>query len=368
MKRRYLIFTIVSLLIAALTFSLSGCDGGGDSIEGKNVVTFEMNGGILNYGTSSTSGRINYAYYPNTLIKDPTQFSNYSLTRNGYVFTGWYTDKECTPGKEWDFNTYFTQETLTLYAGWEVEIKFTFSVNYVDGDETVSLGKNKVNPGDKFEDWRKYAEKREGYTGMGYYSDPECTIPWDYDFAHPGGDSDLDIPVYVKYIEGEWKLVSNFAELKSALSSGNVYLMNDIDCGGADFGAYEFNKIFEGNGYKVTNFTVSKTGTNRRPAIAIFKTLGDKADIRNVSFENVTYSFKKEGTTTPTEIKVAALTVDMAAGAKVTNVSVSGVLNTNHDDNFAHLNDVFYYKDGGDTSALTGVTNFNANITVNKQS
>ena len=51
---------IIAILVAALTFILSGCGGGGDSLEGKNIVTFEINGGTLDYGTSSTNQKINF--------------------------------------------------------------------------------------------------------------------------------------------------------------------------------------------------------------------------------------------------------------------------------------------------------------------
>lgn len=38
-------------------------------------------------------------------------------TREGYRFTGWYTDHACF--EVWDPETDTVQETMTLYAGWE---------------------------------------------------------------------------------------------------------------------------------------------------------------------------------------------------------------------------------------------------------
>ena len=38
-------------------------------------------------------------------------------TRQGYAFTGWYTDPACQ--EPWDFETDLVQGDLTLYAGWE---------------------------------------------------------------------------------------------------------------------------------------------------------------------------------------------------------------------------------------------------------
>ena len=369
MKRKILILTVTVALFAALTVLLSGCAGSKDPIAGKNVVTFDVNGGILSYGTSSTKGSINYAYYPGTLIKDPVNFNNYKITRNGYNFTGWYTSPECKPSEKWDFeNTYFEIEKLTLYAGWELAIKYTYSVNYVDGESTVTLGSYSVSKGDKFNDFKKLANKRDNYTPYGYYSDPECTIPWDATTTHPGGEVDLDIPVYVNYIEGNWIIVDSFDELKSALKSGNVYLTADIDCGGAElYVTNSFGRIFEGNGHKVTNFTVPKKGNTYSPTCAIFSKLASGADIRNVSFENVTYQFMSISTHQDTKVSVAALAVKLEAGVKITNVSVSGTFETDYNGDLSCLNQVYYSTDIEGDNLLDGVTNFSADIIVNKK-
>lgn len=369
MKRKILILTVIVALIVALTVILSGCGASStDPTKGKNVVTFVINGGILSYGTSSTDGSINYAYHPGTYIKDPTEFNNYKISRNGYNFTGWYTSPDCKPNEKWNFNTPFEVEKLTLYAGWEVTIKYTYSVNYVDGENTVTLGSYNVSAGEKFNDWRRFADTRKDYTSYGYYSDPECTIPWDATSTHPGGEVDLDIPVYVNYIEGNWAIVDSFDKLKSALKSGNVYLTADIDCGGAElYVSGDFNMIFEGNGFKVTNFTVPKKGTAINPSCAIFAKLVDGADIRNVSFENVTYSFFGISDHSSVKANVASLTVKLESGAKVTNVSVSGTFETDYSGELTCLNKVCYSTDSEGDDLPDGVTEFNAEIVVNKQ-
>ena len=368
MKRKILILTALVALIVALTVLLSGCVGTTDPTEGKYVVTFEINGGILSYGTSSTGDSINYAYHPGTKVVDPTTFNNYKISRSGYNFTGWYTSADCKPGEKWDFeNNYLDDEKLTLYAGWEVAIKYTYSVNYVDGENTVTLGSYTASEGEKFSDWRKYADTRDGYTAYGYYSDPECTTPWDASSTHPGGAVDLDIPVYVNYIEGNWEIVDNYDDLKSALKSGNVYLTADVDCGGAELYVQgDFDMIFEGNGFKVTNFTVPKKGTSRYPTCAIFENLADGADIRNVSFENVTYSFTDISALASGNAKVASLTVTLSAGAKVTDVSVSGTIVTDYSGELACLNKVCYSTDLDEAGLLNSVTNFSAEIVVNE--
>ncbi len=362
---------LITILTVALTLLLSGCSGGDDNLEGKNIVTFEVNGGTLNYGTSSTKTKVNFAYHPGTYIIDPTTMPNYSISRNGYNFTGWYTGADCQPNEKWDFSDTFDTETLTLYAGWEKAIKYSYTLYYTNGTDEVFLGTYSVSEGEKFEDWRKFADGRKDYTDIGYFTDAECTAPWDFSFTHPGGDADLDIPVYVKYIEGEWELVDSYDKLKSAAISGNVYLTSDIDCGGAELAFDNFNKIFEGNGYTVSNFVVDQSGTVINPSVAIFKSLGANADVRNVSFENVTLKFFniRESTATVTVwANVAGLAVSMSEGATVSNVSVSGTIETNYNGEFPCLSDVYYHKEAADPAILAGVTNFTANIIVDKQS
>lgn len=361
MKQRFkLLFSIV--LVVALTLILSGCDKGGHNLEGLNTVTFKLGGGTLEYTTSSVDTEINFAYHPGTYILDPTTLPNYTLTRQDYNFTGWYTTPECNPSEKWDFSTPFNTETLTLYAGWEKAIKFTYTVYFVDAEgASVSLGQYEVKAGDSFDDWRNFADTRSGYTPMGYYADEAFTTAWDADTVHPGGDADTDVAVYVDYIEGEWALVNDFVTLRDAIKAGkNVYLQSNIDCDGEQLvdpllvSVYE--GIFEGNNYTVSNFVSKNSSGAIRPSIAIFKSLGEGAQIRNVSFINVSFNLG-EVRSNVTTVKAAALAVD-ATGATISNVSVSGILSTNYTGELPKLQSAVY-----EGESVTE-NNFTANITV----
>ena len=368
-KKISIVFVLLALL-CVLSAVLCGCSTKVDELEGKYIVTYEVNGGILNFSTSSTKTNVNHAYDPNTLVVDPVTMPNYSISRNGYKFTGWYTSAECKPEDKWDFNTFLRTETLTLYAGWEKEIKYTYSIYFSVEEVDHFLGSYEVAAGDKFDDWREFGNTRDGYTAMGYYKDAACTEAWDYSFAHPGGESDTDIVVYVKHIEGVWKLVSNFDELKSALKTGNVYLLNDIDCGGGELSApTSFGAIFEGNGFTVSNFTVKGSGTAKTPSVAIFKTLSKTAEIRNVSFVDVAYDFtgvrESVGSITVTP-QVAALAISMESGAKITDVSVSGTITTNYKEGSldAFANKPFYFEGDADPAITAGISGFTADVTI----
>lgn len=359
MKRKHLLF--VALIIAVLALTLSGCGRKEQNLDGMNIATFELDGGTLEFKTSSVDTNINFAYHPGTYILDPTEIPGYKLYKTGYDFTGWYTSPECKPEQLWDFdkNTFDT-ETITLYAGWQKSITYTFSLYWVDGENEVFLNQYKVSAGDVFEDWRNYASGRTGYTPIGYFADKALSVAWDNSTKHPGGETDTDIRVYVDYIEGKWTFADNYEMLIAAINANeNVYLTGNIDCGGGElsFKTTAYSSIFEGNGFTVSNFTVPKIKGTYYPSVSIFATLSEGAEIRNVSFDGVEYNLFELDPKTR-EIRAAALAKE-ATGVKVTNVTVTGTLNTDCTDDLSIINSPFF------TETDCSVTNCTINVTVN---
>lgn len=368
MKKTHL-FLFLSLVLLTLTLLLSGCGSKGQDLDGKYVATFELNGGTLDISTSNVSDKINYAYDPGAYLLDPSTYGNYKLYRSGYKFTGWFKTPDCNESDKWNFKTdTINSEKITLYAGWEREIRYTFTVCFMnDKNEREVLGSYNVTPGEAFEDFRRLADKRDGYTANGYFSDEKCETPWNFETKHPGGDTDTDISVYVSYIPGEWIFVSNYKDLKSAMGKGNIYLTCDIDCGGQEF-SYKgtFNQIFEGNGFTVSNFTVPKSGSTAIPSSAIFESLGPKAELRNVKFTNVTYRFSD--LEIARKIKVSALAVNATEGYVIRNVSITGKMITDGSNkeelqfSADDLNRAFYEASEGGT-----VENLTIELTLEKQ-
>ena len=355
-KHFKLICTVI--FAVALTLALSGCGRKEQSFEGKNIVTFELQGGVLGYGTAQTDTNIYYAYEPGSYILEPEKLTNYTINREGYDFTGWYTDADCT--QKWDFKTPFEQAELTLYAGWKLSISYTYSVYYVDEttNTPVLLGVyNDVQDGARFEDWRSYANNRSGYTAMSFYSDSSLTTPWNNDYTFEQEGVDKDVPVYVSYIKGEYNLVSNYDQLTAAIKGGkNVYLLGNIDCAGNELPNNDYNAEIAGNGYAITNFAVTKGGTSLNPTCAIFKKLGKNAKIENVSFTGA-YTFN-DVNAKAISCKVAALAVSAEDGAVVNNVTITGTITTNYDGELNRLNS-FVYENDIQTSGTCSV-----NITV----
>lgn len=71
------------------------------------TITFDSRG-----GTDVPSQEVMYADYV-TEPEDPS--------REGYVFTGWYSDENCM--YLWDFAEMQVPQSMTLYAGWEANNK-----------------------------------------------------------------------------------------------------------------------------------------------------------------------------------------------------------------------------------------------------
>ena len=367
LKRKGLIILALALILLFATM-LVGCSADDDELEGKSIVTFDLNGGTISY-KMLTDSKGKFAYEPGTYVIDPNEISGceiyyYDEDAWKYIFTGWYSTAECRPEDKWDFSLApVGEEGLTLYAGWEKQTKYTYQLYYLDGQTPVKLGDYyRVAAGDKFND-RLNRSKRVGYTKLEFYSDAALTVKWDEAFTHPGGESDTEIPVYVSYIEGEWELVDSYAKLKSAITGGkNAYLLGDINCEGNELSFMDgksYNGVIEGNGHTVSDFTVTSNG---RVGVkcAMFYSLGENAAIRNVSLEGVKYVMTDINISSDRlKLQVAALALS-ASGASVQNVTVTGEMTTVYEGELPRLNEAIYDAEGSTVS----IDGFSVSITV----
>ena len=108
-------------------------------------------------------------------------------TRDGYYFTGWYTDAAAT--EEYDFGSEVTAD-LTLYAGWLAMVTVTFDYNYPAAAPVVA----KVAKGGTVT--APDAPKRDGFLFSGWYSDAECTVAYDFSAA-----VELNTTLYAKWLD-----------------------------------------------------------------------------------------------------------------------------------------------------------------------
>ncbi|MCH5249861.1 MAG: InlB B-repeat-containing protein, partial [Lachnospiraceae bacterium] len=101
-------------------------------------------------------------------------------TKEGNTFIGWYTDRECTAGNEYDFENNTVTEDTTLYAKWE---KAKYSVTFNTGEGGSEVTAQTVEHGDPCP--APNAPTKSGYVFDGWYTDSNCTAGNEYSFATP---------------------------------------------------------------------------------------------------------------------------------------------------------------------------------------
>ena len=341
-------FILVLCLLAALIMALAaaGCAENTEN-DSRIKVVYELEGGkylnselpivvYYNFGDKGETHR----------IRELTEVTAESLTRAGYTFGGWYRQKsgdgdEAVYSEMWNFETdLIGKEGVTLYAKWQPNIEYKYSMYYRDGDELVFYKSEILYKGEQFDNDKA---KRTGYTVLACYD--ENFDPWDYSFENDVGD----VKVIVDYIEGEYKLVGSYAELKSSVTK-NIYLTADIDCGGEDFNFGDYSgKTLKGNGYTISNFALGgdqtlKTdpfGNQNALLISLFGSMKNTV-IEDVNFKDVkiTVSARLQKTR---KVYVSPIAI-MAENCKISGVTFEGKV------------ELGKFYDGFDMSDLTVVT------------
>ncbi|GAA6427780.1 InlB B-repeat-containing protein [Dielma fastidiosa] len=103
--------------------------------------------------------------------------------KEGYTFTGWYIDQDCTI--PWDFDNRVYSD-LTLFAGWQVNTEeYPFTDYKPNEQSSVHL--------EAEADKKELPEEpvKEGYIFKGWFVDEDCTIPW-----KPEDDFEEDLKLY----------------------------------------------------------------------------------------------------------------------------------------------------------------------------
>lgn len=166
MKKLLLTFTLATLLATGVTQEVNAAPK-------KVKLTYVENGGKSVKDQSVSK---------NTNPKEP------SITREGYTFMGWYTNKGMT--KKWNVKTSKATKNTTLYAKWKKGYKVTYVENggNTAKDQYVGLGANPTEP----------LLTRKGYTFAGWYTDKALTNKWN---AASGLVTD-PLTLYAKWTEG----------------------------------------------------------------------------------------------------------------------------------------------------------------------
>lgn len=327
MRHKKLILSLVLSLFTVLILVSCGSQSNVVDTEGMTSVTFKINSGNAGGDTLTDAKYANSSkdvvYYYNlkggkkTLIycildeslQNDKEYANVNVFNKinslsdpaGYVLEGWYTSLDYT--NKFDFENDYLEDgkSLVLYPKWESRNKLYYDLGYTYNGEFITLESYQVEKNTKFSDDFNSAENSKKVTWLGhYYIDQELkTELTDENNPYPTANN-TRVKIYIDYIEGQYKLVSNYKELTSAIGS-NIYLTSNIDCEGKDlsFGDYA-NKIFKGNGYTISNFNISyKISRNDLYENSVFDddsstkntlSIGLIGKCRNTTIENVNFT------------------------------------------------------------------------------
>ncbi len=320
MKKFRIITILAALTLAFAALALTGCKKGLNlgNLGYSAKVVYDFDG-----ETQTGLGKRTFIYKPLTpIIKPDTDLSADIVIKEpaGYHFNGWYSaqvDEDGNPIKDgsgkyilsaepWDFETGYSGEknsVIYLVATWARNYTFTIDV----GEEARNAGVTNTvldhyskpgpvsKPGGLGPKW-------SGHTFYYYYSDPndDTSRIYDSDWSNIViNDENPDVTVYVKWLEGNWTIVTDKQQIRSLFPRTNYYLDADIDFSDSKGnptemkGAKNYDGIFDGNGHKITNFkcTVSASpipGETVSNECGLFASFGDNGVVRNVIFENCT--------------------------------------------------------------------------------
>ena len=144
-------------------------------------VTFDMNG-------------VSASDVPNIQkvdLNDPAVIPYTPPSAEGYIFTGWYSDEDCT--KVYDFNTPINKNTV-IYAGWLSESATVFTVSFNMMGHGAVIAPVKVENGKKLP--RPVDPKESGMEFGGWYTEEECKNAHDF-----GAAVTKDFTLYAKWSE-----------------------------------------------------------------------------------------------------------------------------------------------------------------------
>ena len=149
------VIAVAGLVLVLAFTALTAC------AEQSYTVTFQSNGGTEIATQLVEAGGV--ASEP----KEPE--------RDGFEFSGWYTQEEFGEEYLYDFTEPVT-ENITLYAGWTSDPVATFYWNYDGAPEFYSKvifkdGGRIVAPADP--------DRGDGYSFDGWYADEDCTVMFD---------------------------------------------------------------------------------------------------------------------------------------------------------------------------------------------
>ncbi|MGM9637669.1 MAG: leucine-rich repeat protein [Eubacteriales bacterium] len=339
-------------VIGAIVYSAVWGDDKDDSklAEVQAQIVYKANGGLFENNMDEKTIGYSEGAYPLDIGNVTVTNGSVDIKRQNYVFGGWYypvldesgnivyEDAEkgiVKLGEAFDFTKKITAgQEITLYAAWIKDKTLPViladgtlvdknGVQYHAGDVIRELTANPQGQFVKFTGSNLLSLPDKQYTFVQYYADAACTIPVSWPITtEEGVDAD---PIYAKFIEGDWKIVSDADSAKKmleALISGNYYLICDVDLSGAAVTISNnatFGANVEGNGFTLSNFTVTKRAVESQ-GTSLFGTLKETASLHNLNLTDFTFEVMLKGDAN----RVYFLFGDMPENPDVSGFSVNG--------------------------------------------
>lgn len=339
-KKTTLKLLICVLALLALATTLVACNIGNVPDHYDYLVTFEYNVGTGDNALKCNMSTQYLGVDANSLVAiQPgydTKFEEGLV--NGYYLEGWYlpaeVDENGAPKRDengfvilarnkWNFDTDRVNRNITLYGKFVKKLAVRF-INRVTGKYIEDIIEYK--PNDMVREPTSQAPTLKDHTFLGKYYDADGNkYQWDFRIHE-------DVTVYVDFLEGIWSLVSTEDQFVTAIGAKrNIYLLNDLNFEGkTPWGnSSEYTGIIEGNKHTVSNVKqeISLGKLDEESSYGgVFGALGEKAEIRNITFENVTVSLTMSPSYKVLDVYVGILAGTVADGAKLENVAISGSL------------------------------------------
>lgn len=177
-------------------------------------------------------------------VKKGTTVTPPTVTKPGYIFEGWYNEKECK--NKFDFSKPITAETTIIYAKWTEAVTVTF-----DSKDGTNVAAQVIEKGTKATE--PAAPTRDGYTFKGWYK--EATFENEFYFTETVG---TDITLYAKWEAKQVVPVTKALNISERSYSNGIF----------------YGKVTDSNGLAVEGATVSLYNYNG----SLVKTADKKTD------------------------------------------------------------------------------------------
>ena len=271
--------------------------------------------------------------------------------KEGYVFTGWYSDKELT--NEFDFNDTYITENTNIYAKWVKssepepgDITFTVTFNTDGGNEIASQivkkGENAVRPADPI---------KSGYKFAGWYSDSSFTT--EFNFKSP---INFDITLYAKFTLNQGGGGGGAITPPPVTSETNYTITYDSN--GADGIAPEKQTLKENESITISNGdALTKTGYS----FVGWNTKADGTGINYAAGEPVSFNDLHDNLTLYAKWAVGTYEVDKnndTVTVTITNDQINEIINSSSSDDSITLVDASAFNTDSvsiDSSVLQNV-------------